>query len=403
MVTKGNREILFSPCNLGSSTASNRLVAQPMERSASTPDGLPTPELVKEYVTLASGKWGILVLEAMTVSRKNKSRRGQLVIDNISKNHLAKMLEKMRKVAPRTKFIIQITFPGIITGEGLEKTTILPGIHEQDPSIRLLSDEEIRDIQSRFKQAIEISIEIGADGIDIKGCHGYLVVEFLRPMNTRSGPFGGSFQNRVRFFKDLFTHAKETARATGRDDFLVGSRVSVTECMKGGFGTAGPDEYIEDLTEPLDYASLLEEWGADFMNVSAGIPAMMPEVTRPSKEVPWGIYNHFRLAKAVKNHLNQRRGTMSVIGSAYTMLGKDLISVAAKNIRDGAVDFVGLGRQTLADPLYPRKVKELKDDKIQYCVGCNLCAKLLGRQQHVGCVHHDEKFKKILKRGNKNE
>ena len=97
------------------------------------------------------------------------------------------MLEEMRKESPNTKYIMQLTFPGVIAGEGLEKTTIIPAVNEKDPSIRLLTDDEIIEIQDYFKRAIDICLEVKADGIDIKGCHGYLVAEFLRPSNTRPG------------------------------------------------------------------------------------------------------------------------------------------------------------------------------------------------------------------------
>ncbi|MHA1683665.1 MAG: oxidoreductase [Promethearchaeota archaeon] len=389
-------ESVFSPLSFNGTEIMNRLVAQPMERSAGTLEGKLTPELIGEYANLAKGQWGVLNVEAMTVTGKNRSRKGQLVLNHETSGMVGRLLDEMRKESPRTKIIMQLTFPGVIAGAGLEKTTIIPSVHEMDPSIRLLTDDDIREIQDDFRRAIDICMEVKADGIDIKGCHGYLAGEFLRPSNTRPGQFGGSFENRTRFFKELFQHATTRIREEGAVGFLLGSRVSISECMKGGFGTSGPEAYIEDLTEPKRFASLLHEWGANFFNVSAGIPALMPEVTRPSKTVPWGIYNHFRLTKEIKDHLVGEGRDMIVIGSAYTMLGRELVTYANKNIEDGTVDLVGLGRQNLADPLYPVKMMRGQHDSVNYCIGCNLCAKLLVMQRHVGCVHYNQKFKTIL-------
>lgn len=384
--------ILRSPLE-GMITIPNRLVAQPMERSAGTSNGELTPALVSEYLDLAKGQWGILHVEAMSATPEYKSRKNQLVINENTKEKLHDLLSKMREIAPDTKYVLQLTAPGVIAGEGLEKTTIIPSVHEADADIKLFSDDEIEAIINSYKNAIDLVIDAGIDGIDIKACHGYLGSEFLRPGNTRPGEYGGSFENRTRFFKELVEYAKITANSSGKDDFLLGSRVSIVECIAGGFGTGGPDEYIEDLAEPKQFTESLCDWGANFINITVGIPALTPEVTRPTKEIPWGIWNHFRLTKAIKEHLRSNEKQAIVIGSAYTMLGKDLPRYAAKNIDAGYVDLVGLGRQVLADPHYPEKLFTGKLKDIKICNGCGGCAKLLQQQRHVGCVYHDIKFK----------
>ncbi|HME50857.1 MAG TPA: hypothetical protein VKM55_01445 [Candidatus Lokiarchaeia archaeon] len=389
----GSISTLQSPIELGMITIPNRLVAQPMERSAGTSRGELTPALVSEYLDLAKGQWGILHVEAMSTTPEYKSRKNQLVINEHTKEELHDLLSKMREIAPETKYIVQLTAPGVIAGNGLQKTTIIPAVHDADPTINLFSDDEIEAIIKSYKDAIDLVVHAGIDGIDLKACHGYLGSEFLRPANTRAGEYGGSFENRTRFFKDLFEHAKGTAETVGKEDFLLGSRISIVESIAGGFGTSGPDEYIEDLAEPKQFVELLCDWGANFINVTAGIPAITPELTRPTKDVPWGIWNHFRLTKAIKDHLHDKGKQAIVIGSAYTMLGTDLPRYAAKNIDAGCVDLIGLGRQVLADPGYPRKLFSGKINDIKICNGCGGCAKLLQQQRHVGCVYHDIKFK----------
>ncbi|MEX2717587.1 MAG: hypothetical protein Q6353_022640 [Candidatus Sigynarchaeum springense] len=388
---------LASPLKLDQITIPNRLVAQPMERSAGTESGDFTPTLVDEYISLAKGHWGVLHLEAMTVMPAYKSRKGQLVASANTRGSLEALLRKMRAIAPDTMYVVQLTVPGVVAGEGLPRTTIIPAVHEADPAIKLLSDVEIDDLLESFKRAIDITIDAGVDGIDIKACHGYLGVEFLRPQNTRQGKYGGSFENRTRFHKELVIHAREAARLAGKERFLLGSRISVAEYIAGGVGTAGPEEYIEDLGEVKSFVTNLCDWGANFVNITAGIPATQPEVTRPSKNVPWGIYNHFRLTKAIKDHLASVGKHPAVIGSAYTMLGKDLPRIATKNILDGAVDLIGLGRQVLADPEYPAKLFAGMDDEIHRCTGCGSCALLLRQQRHVGCTFYNKSFKNALK------
>ncbi len=394
---RGPIAILASPIEIAGMRIQNRLVAQPMERSAGTEQGELTPALVDEYMELARGHWGVLHLEAMSVTPAYRSRKGQLVISEGNRDALAALLGKMRGIAPETAYVVQLTVPGVVAGEGLLKATIIPAVHDADPAIKLLSDAEIEDLIAAFKRAIDLAIEAGVDGIDVKACHGYLGVEFLRPANTRPGKYGGSFDNRTRFLKELVLHARRSALAAGKARFLLGSRVSVSECITGGVGTAGPSDYIEDLTEVKQFAARLCDWGANFVNVTVGIPAIQPEITRPSKNVPWGIYNHFRLTKAIKDHLAADGKHPAVVGSAYSMLGKDMPRIAAKNIADGAVDLIGLGRQVLADPAYPLKLLGGKEGEIHRCTGCGSCAQLLRQQKHVGCTVYNESFKNALK------
>ncbi len=391
--------LLNSPLHLPRCTVMNRLVAQPMERSAASWKGDVTDELLDEYSTLAAGHWGVLHIEAMTVMGNFKSRKGQLVISPENRPSIERLVKLVHEVSPGTKIILQVTFPGTVTGEGLEKTTIIPENARTAGNPRLLDDNEIMEIMDAFKQAIGICLESGADGVDIKACHGYLGAEFLRPANTRPGQFGGSFENRTRFFKELVCYARDEATSAGRNDFLVGSRISAWEGIVGGLGTAGPGEFVEDLGEVKRFTCMLADWGADFINVSAGIPATIPELTRPSSTVPWGVWNHFRITRDIKAHVRATGKNIAVIGSAYTMAGNEFVSYAESNLKQGFVDLVGLGRQTLADPHFAAKACQNRLDQANLCIACNSCARLLRGQRHVGCVKYNPKFKHALSDG----
>jgi len=176
----------------------------------------------------------------------------------------------------------------------------------------LLTEEEIEEIGETFVKTAVIARQVGADGIDFKHCHGYLCGEMLRPANTRTGRFGGSIENRTRFFRET---TKKIRKAVGDDSFLVGTRYSVYEGIPGGLGTSGPEEVIEDLYEPFTFAKMAEEIGLDYINVSAGIPAITPEIVRPTKNYPEGVYRHFGWAESVKSLVK-----IPVIGSGYSYL-----------------------------------------------------------------------------------
>ena len=77
--------------------------------------------------------------------------------------------------------------------------------------------------------------------------------EFLQPANNREGRYGGSFENRTRFFREVIEGIKQQV---DDDDFLLGIRISAYEGVQGGFGTAGPGEIAEDLSEPVAFVKL---------------------------------------------------------------------------------------------------------------------------------------------------
>jgi 2,4-dienoyl-CoA reductase-like NADH-dependent reductase (Old Yellow Enzyme family) len=225
----------------------------------------------------------------------------------------------------------------------------------------------------------------------------------LRPANTRDGRYGGSFENRTTFFKET---AEKMKKAIGDESFLLGVRYSFYEGIPGGFGTAGPEEVAEDLFEPLRFARMVEEMGMDFINVSAGIPAVTPEIVRPTKSFPEGVYRHFGWAKAVRRLVG-----IPVIGSGYSYLRdgkndlknpdpskKSFLYWAEKNLKDGSVDLVGIGRQSLADPLFVKKILSGNIDQINFCTACGGCSILLKSQEEVGCTIYNQYYKEVLRK-----
>lgn len=71
---------------------------------------------------------------------------------------------------------------------------------------RELSDSEIPAIIQGFKQAAINARSAGFDGVEIHGANGYLLDEFLRDgSNQRTGPYGGSMENRARLLLEVIT------------------------------------------------------------------------------------------------------------------------------------------------------------------------------------------------------
>jgi 2,4-dienoyl-CoA reductase-like NADH-dependent reductase (Old Yellow Enzyme family) len=145
--------------------------------------------------------------------------------------------------------------------------------------------------------------------------------------------------------------------------------------------------------------------GFHYINVSAGIPVITPEIVRPSKNYPEGVYRHFGWAKAIKKAVG-----IPVIGSGYSYLrngtnelkepdpGKRSFNYwAEKNLSQGICDLVGIGRQSLADPLFAKKMLGGRSSEINYCLTCGGCSILLRSQAQTGCTVYFDFYKRILK------
>jgi len=393
-------EILSSPIQIGEKMAPNRIVNQPMECNDGDASGNPTELTFRRYRSLAEGGAGIIVIESLTLTYESRARKNQLKISEENAEGLERLVKEMKEVNEKPLILFQINHSGRVSGAAFSKVVSL--YPTGDPNIHLLSEEEIEDIGEKFVKASVIAKQVGADGIDFKHCHGYLCGEMLRPANTRQDRFGGSFENRTRFFREITEKIK---KAVGENDFLLGVRYSVYEGIPGGLGTSGPEEVTEELFEPLRFAKMIEELGMDYINVSAGIPAITPEIVRPTKNYPEGVYRHFGWAKAVKALVK-----IPVIGSAYSYLRdgkndlkekdpskKSFLYYAEKNLKDSNADLVGIGRQSLADPLFTKKILSGDVDKVNFCTACGGCSILLRSQKEVGCTVYNKYYKKVLK------
>jgi hypothetical protein len=57
---------------------------------------------------------------------------------------------------------------------------------------------------------------------------------------------------------------------------------------------------------------------------------------------------------------------------------------------------IGLGRQSFADPLLPKKLREGHEDEINYCTACDNCLELLIQQSPIGCCTYNKYYTDVL-------
>jgi len=377
--------IISESYKMGKKTAPNRLVSQPMEANDGLEDGRCSDRSYERYKNLARGNWGIVVVESISVTGSSLGRKNGLFINRKNIDSFKRLVGEFKTINNDSLILFQITHSGSLSGSFSQVAKVYPDQEEQGD---FFSAEEIEKVREQFVKGALLSEEAGADGIDFKLCHGYLGTELIRPSNKRNDKWGGSFENRTRFLREGIEEIKSGLQ---RHDFILGSRISMYEGLRGGCGTADPDELIEDLTEMRQIMGLFETLGMDYVNVSAGAAGISSELIRPVKSSQHLALQQFRYTKEAKT----MTPSLKVIGSAYSVFGETAPLYAAENISKGYTDFAGLGRQSFADPLYPKKL--FNGEPINYCKLCGGCSELLARQVNTGCIVYDEYYRSLLK------
>jgi 2,4-dienoyl-CoA reductase (NADPH2) len=159
----------------------------------------------------------------------------------------------------------------------------IPGrLTKQTP--REMTREDIDEVHRAFAEAAVRAGQAGLDYIEIVGCTGYLVSQFLSPLtNQRTDEYGGSLENRMRFGIEMI----EKMRKAVGDDVALGVRIAGNDFLEGG------STNIENSL----FAAAAEKAGIDAINVTGGWhETNVPQLTT---DVPPGVYTY--LARGVKH------------------------------------------------------------------------------------------------------
>ena len=97
----------------------------------------------------------------------------------------------------------------------------------------------------------KLAWEAGYQFVDVKHCHGYLGHEFLSAYQ-RPGPYGGSFENRTRFARQIIEGIRTEAPG-----LQVGVRLSVFDFVPFRPDPEGGDERRMGSGIPEDFAAAL--------------------------------------------------------------------------------------------------------------------------------------------------
>jgi len=395
-VISGRDSPLRQPLSRAGINLANRIAVHPMEGWDATADGNITESMLRRWHRLGtSGAKLVWGGEAAAVSHAGRANPNQLVVAGHTLKGLqrlrAALLEGHRQATgsdDRPLIGLQLTHSGRYCRPN-EQAKPEPRILHHHPILDrrlgltadypLLSDAEIGGIIGEFVRAAHTAREAGFDFVDIKHCHGYLGHEFLGA-HTRAGKYGGSFENRTRFLREVVDGIRSNVGS-----LQIGVRVSIFDTVpfvadpgrsvKGklgpgipeshadlipyrwGFGVDSLNPTVPDLEEGKLFLSLLEKIKIHLVNITAGSPYYNPHIQRPALYPPSDGYQppEDPLAGVARQmdatrRLKQLFPNLILVGTAYTYLQDYLPHLAQAALREGWVDMVGLGRMALSYP-----------------------------------------------------
>ena len=231
---------------------------------------------------------------------------------------------------------------------------------------KLIEDWDMDRIKSDFADGAERMKAAGVDGVEFE-CYGHLLDQFWSPLtNILPAPYGGSLENRMRFFFEML----DGVRARVGPDFIIGARFTADEDLEGG--TTKDDG--------MQIARLLKDSGKiDFLNVVRGHIDTDPGLTDliPIQGMPSAP--HLDLAGEIRR---------SVDFPTFHAARIPDIATARHAIASGKIDMVGMTRAHMTDPHLVRKLIEGREHDIRPCVGANYCLDRIYQGGAAYCIHN---------------
>ncbi|RYD54377.1 MAG: 12-oxophytodienoate reductase, partial [Sphingomonadales bacterium] len=257
---------LFEPFEGGGLSLKNRIAMSPMTRWKS-PDQFPGEDVAGYYRRRAENEVGLIITEGTTIDHPVSSYSVRVPAFH------GRALDGWRRVVDEVhgaggKIVPQLWHVGIMRDPRTDDypNRDLPSASPSGmfkPGGKQVFDPidagEIRAIQQSFARAAADARELGFDGLEIHGAHGYILDQFLwSELNRRTDEYGGDAIERGRFAIELI----EAVRAAVGPGFPIILRISQWKQQDYNARLAETPEALGAIFRPI------AEAGVDIFHVS---------------------------------------------------------------------------------------------------------------------------------------
>jgi 2,4-dienoyl-CoA reductase-like NADH-dependent reductase (Old Yellow Enzyme family) len=362
--------VLFQPMKIGKMEIKNRLAVPPMGNGFAGTAGLVSQRHLRYFEARAEGGFGFIVTDMATIDRETGLRA-----DNILCIHDESAIPGFERLAETVhrhgaKLAVQIVHSGRCVSPDLigGRTPLAPSaIPDPMENVmpRPMTVPEIKGMVEKFAQAARRVQQSGCDAVVIHGAHGYLLSQFMSAYaNRRTDEYGGGFEGYLRFPLQVVRRVREVVGP----DFPVLFRISATEGVPMG----------REVPESVEMMKRLVEAGVDAVDVSVGCgEAIHLNIASPNLPMGFNAEASYQFKKALKvpvlvtGRINEPEVAVDIIAS-------------------GKADIVYLGRQSIADPDWPTKVREGRTQDIVRCLSCNEACidSLIWQKPSITCIQN---------------
>ncbi len=330
MVLEDEMSKVKDSMNIGNVELAGRIIMPPVGTYKSDEDGFVTEELLAYYRERAKNpNVAMIITEHSYIDKKGKAKANQLSIaEDSCVPGLKKLVDTIH--AEGTKVFAQLNHAGAATlsevsgGRAYAPSKIIlpttPVMGDPVPA-KELTKEEIMEVVSAFVNAARRAKEAGYDGIEIHSAHAYLLNQFYSPLtNHRTDEYGGTLGNRLRIHREVL----QAVRREVGEDYPISVRLGGYDDMEGG----------STLEDAVQAAKILANENIQLLSLTGG---MCRYIRKGHNEPGYFKDMAFEIRKEVNVPILLTGGVKS-LQDAETLL------------EENAADFIGVGRQLLANP-----------------------------------------------------
>lgn len=368
MTKGGDFEGLFQPFQLGNLKLPNRIVFPPMGLEACD-EGVPSDEAADYYARRASGGAGLVITEGAYIDHPSSG-------DNplLGRFHGDAAYEGWRNVAAKVHAAGGFTVPelwhvgliyrgpDLITGGDIK---FRPELGQVTPSGYIapgkqvtegMTQAQIDEVIAAYGKGAQMAKELGFDGVELHGAHGYLIDQFFwSQLNKRTDRYGGDARSRGRFAAEVVTECRRQLEP----GMPIIMRISQFKLVDYAAKMAETPQELEQLLAPLVDA------GVDLFDCS------QRRFWEPTFEG-----SDLNLAGWTKKVTGKPTITVGSIGLDCDMLASLSQGQAARcnlasldqlmeRFNRGEFDLVAVGRAMIAEPDWPKHVRRGELEKLK--------------------------------------